>query len=86
MEDETYEKILDFLQNNTMPEEVSSASNWRRFAGKFTFKLVRGKTKLYRVFENEDEEKVERIVLRKSDLNRVWDEVHNLTHAGRNKT
>ena len=85
MEDALYQTILNSLQTGSVPTNASTASNWRRLTAKFRVKDANGTSVLYRIL-NEEEGEVERLVLKKSDLTRVWDEIHNLTHVGRTKT
>ena len=88
MEDLEVDKLLNFFATGAIPAGVSTAGNWRRYAGKFKSKQVNGNPLLFRILKDKanEEEKVEKLVLRKSELDRVWDEMHNQFHAGRTKT
>ena len=80
-----YQTLITCLETDQIPAGVSNDSNWRRYARKFKVKTTSKGKVLYRVKETE-EGKVERIVLKVTDLDRVWDEVHNFSHVGRTKT
>ena len=85
MDEEHYQKIVKTLQDGSIPPGVSTPSNWKRMVAKFRVKTLKGEPTLFRVL-TEDEQEVERLVLKKGDLDRVWEEVHVTFHAGRNKT
>ena len=80
-----YQTLITCLETDQIPAGVSNDSNWRRYSKKFKVKTTSKGNVLYRVKETE-EGKVERIVLKVTDLDRVWDEVHNFSHVGRTKT
>ena len=84
MDDKLYQELLDYFAHNKIPDHASTKSNWRAFAAKFDVATTAKDEKiLHRKF---DEGETTRIVLKKRDLDRVWNEVHVTSHVGRDKT